>query len=261
MTLRVELLHGGGRDFAPPPGRDLVLPPGTTFDALADAINFSFARWDLGHLHSFTLADGTLVADKTFTENLITSPMSETIRRSAPPSTPVKRLVKKGDQFLFVFDFGDDWTHCCTVTGTADPYEVLGAVPEAPMAYWGWGDLPDQYGRRWAEDDGESEPPVALMHTEGPAPDGTTAPEVDLGAVRAAVAGDDSKALIGAITGCRIDEELRQVGSALETVWRNGSRTHRDRLAPYLVAVANRLTMRAAAGDRDFANQLMGVLR
>jgi len=29
-------------------------------------------------------------------------------------------------------------------------------VPTRPAAIFGWGDLPDQYGRRWIGDDGES---------------------------------------------------------------------------------------------------------
>jgi hypothetical protein len=36
---------------------------------------------------------------------------------------------------------------------------MLGIAPDEPLPYWGWGDLPDQYGRRWAGDDGGSEPP------------------------------------------------------------------------------------------------------
>ncbi len=32
-------------------------------------------------------------------------------------------------------------------------------VLDQPTPFWGWGDIPDQYGRRWASDDGESRPP------------------------------------------------------------------------------------------------------
>ena len=32
-------------------------------------------------------------------------------------------------------------------------------LPEQPTPLWGWGDLPDQYGRRWDGDDGESAAP------------------------------------------------------------------------------------------------------
>ena len=31
--------------------------------------------------------------------------------------------------------------------GRVDPLAVLGIVPFAPLPYWGWGDVPDQYRR------------------------------------------------------------------------------------------------------------------
>ena len=40
-----------------------------------------------------------------------------------------------------------------------DPLEALGIVPDEPLPYFGWGDIPDQYRRRWDDDDGESELP------------------------------------------------------------------------------------------------------
>jgi hypothetical protein len=58
-----------------------------------------------------------------------------------------------------VFDFGDDWTHLCTVgEERIDPLDELGILPDGPLPYWGWGAIPDQYGRRWDGDDGESLP-------------------------------------------------------------------------------------------------------
>jgi hypothetical protein len=76
-------------------------------------------------------------------------------------STKLSRL-QPGDQFAYVFDFGDDWSHLCTVGGEKiDPANRLGIVPAQPLPYWGWGELPDQYGRRWADDDGSSRPPKA----------------------------------------------------------------------------------------------------
>ena len=48
-------------------------------------------------------------------------------------------------------------THLCTVgEQRVDPVQALGIVPDAPLAYWGWGEIPDQYGRRTAGDDGET---------------------------------------------------------------------------------------------------------
>ena len=56
-----------------------------------------------------------------------------------------------------MFDFGDDWSRLCTVAAQhVDPLDELGIVPDVPVPYWGWGNLPDQYGRRWDSDDGES---------------------------------------------------------------------------------------------------------
>lgn len=53
-------------------------------------------------------------------------------------------------------DLGGDWTHQCVVGEVkVDLLEVLGIRPDAPLPYWGWGSIPDQYGRRWATDDGE----------------------------------------------------------------------------------------------------------
>jgi len=40
-----------------------------------------------------------------------------------------------------------------------DPLDTLGVAPSEPAPYSGWGDLPDQYERRWDGDDGESSPP------------------------------------------------------------------------------------------------------
>jgi hypothetical protein len=58
------------------------------------------------------------------------------------------------------FDFGDSWKHLCTVgPEPIDPLHVLGIRPRTPLPYLGWGDLPDQHGRRWAGDDGVSAPP------------------------------------------------------------------------------------------------------
>ena len=65
-----------------------------------------------------------------------------------------------GEQFLVEFDFGDSWLHLCTVGPTRiDPTAALGIVPTQPLPYWGWGTIPDQYGRRWDGDDGEHDEP------------------------------------------------------------------------------------------------------
>ena len=68
--------------------------------------------------------------------------------------------LRPGEQFVYVFDLGDDWAHLCTMgPERVDPLTTLGIIPDKPLPYWGWGDLPDQYGRRWDGDHGESRPP------------------------------------------------------------------------------------------------------
>jgi hypothetical protein len=65
-----------------------------------------------------------------------------------------------GLALAYVFDLGDDWAHLCTVAAERiDPCEVLGVVPGTPLPYWGWGDIPDQYRRRWDADEGDSSLP------------------------------------------------------------------------------------------------------
>ena len=66
-----------------------------------------------------------------------------------------------GQQFAYVFDLGDDWAHLCTVgPERIEPLDTLGTTPDRPMPYWGWGSIPDRYGRRWDGDDGETPPPL-----------------------------------------------------------------------------------------------------
>jgi hypothetical protein len=146
MTIRVELVSGRGVDFDAPPCRIFLVGPDHTFGELADAINLHFARWDLSHLHAFRLADGIEIG--------FPDPDS-------PETLDQKRIklgsaLGKGDAFEFVFDFGDDWTHRCLVAEVGlDPDELYGATPTLPVPIWGWGSMPDQYGRRWENDTGD----------------------------------------------------------------------------------------------------------
>lgn len=68
--------------------------------------------------------------------------------------------LRPGEHFVYVFDLGDDWAHLCSVgERKVDPVETLGTLPDRPLPYWGWGNIPDQYRRRWDGDDGESPVP------------------------------------------------------------------------------------------------------
>ena len=53
-----------------------------------------------------------------------------------------------GGSFEYVFDPGAGWEHRCTVLREgADPRAELGIVPLEIVAVFGWGTIPDQYGR------------------------------------------------------------------------------------------------------------------
>jgi Plasmid pRiA4b ORF-3-like protein len=153
LSVRVDLVEGRGEPLWPRPGRVFAAARTHTFAQLASAIDDAFARWDLSHLHEFTLADGTRLTTPHVDWDEDEPCLDD--RR-----TTLGRL-EVGERFVYVFDFGDDWAHVCTVgRKRIDPLDELGIVPDAPLPYWGWGVIPDQYGRGWDGDDGESPPPA-----------------------------------------------------------------------------------------------------
>jgi len=148
LQIQVELEGGGGIVCDPPPGRVMMVGPGHSFKALATSINAAFARWDLAHLHEFELADGRRIGypDDEFAE----------LEWLDHEQLKVAREVRLGEEFRYVFDLGDNWRHRCVVLEEkVNPLEAYGIVPAQPVAIWGWGWIPDQYGRRSAEDTGE----------------------------------------------------------------------------------------------------------
>jgi len=152
LSIRVDLVSGRGEDLWPRPGRIFAAARRHTFAQLADAVDDAFARWDRSHLHDFTLADETRLTTP-YVDWEDTGPALDDRR------TTLARL-RAAEQFVYVFDFGDDWTHLCTVADERiDPLDELGILPDRPLPYWGWGAIPDQYGRRWDADDGESPVP------------------------------------------------------------------------------------------------------
>jgi hypothetical protein len=151
LRIRVDLLGGGGIDCDPTPGRVFIVGPSHTFSQFAAAIDAAFARWDLSHLHEFRLADGRLVGhpDDSFAPDVVWLDHAR---------LKVGREVGPGDQFEYVFDPGDDWRHRCVVEpGKVDPVTAYGRLPDRPVAIWGWGSIPDQYGRHSYDDDGHPE--------------------------------------------------------------------------------------------------------
>jgi hypothetical protein len=134
--IRVELISGLEGDVETPPGRDILVSPNHTFRQLADTINASFARWDLSHLYAFRLEDGSEVGIPDEDERVRDASRAKIATRA------------KGELFEYEFDFGDSWLHRCTILETdVAPDDVYGIKPKGPVAVWGWGSIPDQYGR------------------------------------------------------------------------------------------------------------------
>ena len=151
LRIQVDLLGGRGDRLDPTPGRVFMVGPGHTFEQLAVAINAAFARWDLSHLHEFELADGRRIGfpDDEYAPDLVWLDHAK---------LKVVREVRPGEEFTYTFDFGDDWQHRCVVAPIkVDPAEEFGTLPSAPVPIWGWGWIPDQYGRVSEDGDDEAE--------------------------------------------------------------------------------------------------------
>lgn len=142
MIVRVVLARHGGERLVDPPGRDLLAHSGHSFAELAKAIDTAFGRWDLGHLHEFNLSDGARIGPADADEFGAEGELDEATETLGTAS------VKVGDTFEYVFDLGACWEHDCTVLRiNADPHEEYGAAPPGIVPVFGWGVIPDQYGR------------------------------------------------------------------------------------------------------------------
>lgn len=262
LSVTVELLGGRGEEMWPWPGRILAVGPAHTFRKLADAINDSFGRWDRAHLSVFTLSDGRLVADEETGAELAGS-IGGPIRTALDiETTKVASVLGAGSEFQFTFDLGDEWVHRCLVgEEKIDPVEVLGRRSDRPLPYWGWGTIPDQYGRDWAADDGESprpgrpaQPHPMLVHSW---PEHELAPDLDLREVRAAIATADADRFLAAVTGRDVDDALQQVGAGMAMALEQ----RRQQAEPAVLSVINRLSMRDGPGDEVLAEDLVCRLR
>lgn len=262
LSVTVELLGGRGDELWPWPGRVLAVAPSHTFEDLAEAINDAFARWDRSHLSMFTLPDGRLVTDPETGEEqsgLGVGPSGSSLDMA---KATVAGTVDRGAEFRYTFDLGDDWVHRCVVgEDVIDPLEQVGSTPPSPLPYWGWGAIPDQYGRRWADDDGISDGPrrrqqphPMLTHDW---PERTGVAELDPGEVRAAIAKGDVAAFLAAVQGRVVDDALQQVGGGL--AWALAADRHGAE--PVAVSVIDRLLARAGEGDDVLAEDLTAVLR
>ena len=264
FSIRVELLGGRGEQLWPYPGRVFAVGPAHTFADLARAIDMAFARWDLSHLSVFTLADGRVVTDVETGADLATSAFGVMATAALDIEVAkVMRTVKEGAQFRYVFDLGDGWTHCCTVdAGHIDPADVLGVIPPAPMAYRGWGTIPDQYDRAWAEDDGEGRAPSRprqphTMLDGGWPQNGERPPLVQVDELRVAAASRDVAGIAAALEGHDVSEVLQRAGSAVLVALQAAP----DRVSSLAISLVQRLELRSLPGDEELAQDLLTAVQ
>lgn len=143
LQLQVELEGSAAIACDPPPGRIVIVGPGHTFLQLAEAIDDAFARWDLAHLHAFELPDGRLVGLPD-----AGPPLGDAPRWIDHRGVEVLAALVPGDRFAYTFDLTERWRHDCRVLEeTLDPLALFGERPARPAIAFGWGWIPDQYGR------------------------------------------------------------------------------------------------------------------
>jgi hypothetical protein len=140
LSMKVELLSGRDIELERPAGRVMIASPTHTLAELAKAIDLAFARWDHSHLHEFRLGDEKryMLGGSDFEPEVIDS----------TDVTLASLGLDVGTSLEYVFDLGDDWRHRCEVQSIdVDPEEEYGTPPDTPVPIWGWGWIPDQYGR------------------------------------------------------------------------------------------------------------------
>ena len=150
MTIRVVLADGQGIELDPAPGRVLLAHTEHTFAELADAIDGAFGRWDPTPAHEFEV-EGRIVASDP-------GALPVLMPGAHPEHSETRTLgevgLRLGSRFTYLFDPNQRWVHQCRVEQAGlDPFTMVEDEPEVPIPVFGWGDIPDQFGR--VEEDDE----------------------------------------------------------------------------------------------------------
>lgn len=141
MTIRVVLLGRRGMPLPRPPGRVLLAHADHSFADLSEAADVAFGRWDLSPPHEFAVEGRRLTSDA----------VAGTVEVDAEDSAEVtlgEVGLRLATWFTYLFDSEAGWTHDCRVEAVdVDPFAEYGEEPDGPVPVYGWGDIPDQYGR------------------------------------------------------------------------------------------------------------------
>ena len=150
MTIRVVLADGQGIELDPTPGRVMLAHAEHTFAELADAVDGAFGRWDPTPAHEFEVEGRMVASDPDALPVLMPD--------AHPEHSDVRTLgevgLRPGSRFTYLFDPRQRWVHHCRVEEVGlDPFSLVEEEPDLPVPVFGWGDVPDQYGR--VEEDDE----------------------------------------------------------------------------------------------------------
>lgn len=150
MTIRVVLADGQGIELDPTPGRVMLAHAEHTFAELADAIDGAFGRWDPTPAHEFDVEGRLLASDPAAVPVLLPGSDAE----HSETRTLGEVGLRAGSRFTYLFDPQQRWVHQCRVEEMAlDPFTLVDEEPEVPIPVFGWGDVPDQYGRMEEDDE------------------------------------------------------------------------------------------------------------
>ena len=157
MTVRVVLLGRRGESLREPPGRLMLVHADHSFADLSEAVDIAFGRWDLSPVHEFTV-EGRRLAPRLYAR--ASDAPDDAIEADTEDSDEVtigEAGLRRGARFSYRFDAGEGWAHDCLVLAVdVDPVAEYGEEPATPVPLYGWGTIPDQYGRAREDDtDGE----------------------------------------------------------------------------------------------------------
>ena len=144
LQIQVDLLGGGGIDCDPTPGRVFIVGPGDTFGVRQKPSTLSShgrtARAP-APVRAQRLAGESAPQTSTYALDLVSLDHGTLKDHAEVPET--REQIRN-----HLRPRRPDWRHRCTVAETkVDPLEEYGIVPPGPVAIFGWGWIPDQYGR------------------------------------------------------------------------------------------------------------------
>lgn len=143
VVLQVYYLGQCGAGFSRKVTRKIAMKETQTLDDLHEAIIYKSFEWDDPHMYSFFFDNIPYSKARGMEYCCSTEPDPFSGERSNPTSTKLRDLnLKKGQRFLFIFDFGDDQQFGIEVEGLGETVSgkkyplILEEKGRAPKQYY-----------------------------------------------------------------------------------------------------------------------------